>query len=341
MVGSMLVTASGQTPEVIATDPGVMWIFSGSRSHSPCVRVTASSCSEFVRARCPSSLERPGQAALVLHVMQELRRPVRVGGDDHLLGGVRATVAMRRPLRPAGVTRVHLEPASVERDELVHLVQLVDLDAELLREVEVVRRQLVLGVVAAADVAVAARDAAGAARPDPAEVRVVGLDARAAEVDADRGLVERLPAPHLGRDLLQDPIDVGGHVRVADDAEHPASPGPDVRRQLVGPVGDARPLRRVEELLRRDVQRVGVDVRAAAHARAREDEHVVEVLDPLDPVQLRRGQPQEVRQIPLGLRDVLVLPAPAGLHHADPVALLRGRSAATLPPNPEPMIRTS
>ena len=33
--GSMLVTASGQTPEVIATDPGVMWIFSGSRFHSP------------------------------------------------------------------------------------------------------------------------------------------------------------------------------------------------------------------------------------------------------------------------------------------------------------------
>ena len=55
----MLVAGSGQTPEVIATDPGVMWILSGSRSHSPCVRVIARSCSEFVRARCPSSLERP------------------------------------------------------------------------------------------------------------------------------------------------------------------------------------------------------------------------------------------------------------------------------------------
>ena len=30
----MLVTASGQTPEVIVTDPGMMWIFSGSRFHS-------------------------------------------------------------------------------------------------------------------------------------------------------------------------------------------------------------------------------------------------------------------------------------------------------------------
>ena len=97
-----------------------------------------------------------------------------------------------------------------------------------------------------------------------------------------------------------------------------------MRRQLVGPVGDARPLRRIEELLRRDVQRVAVDVRSAADACAAEDEHIVQVLDPLDPVQLRRGEPQEVRQIPLGLRDVLVFPAPAGLHDADPVALLRG-----------------
>ena len=55
----MLVTASGQTPEVIATDPGVMWIFSGSRFHCPWVRVIARSCSEFVRARWPSSLDRP------------------------------------------------------------------------------------------------------------------------------------------------------------------------------------------------------------------------------------------------------------------------------------------
>ena len=30
----MLVAASGQTPEVIETDPGVMWILSGSRFHS-------------------------------------------------------------------------------------------------------------------------------------------------------------------------------------------------------------------------------------------------------------------------------------------------------------------
>ena len=54
------------------------------------------------------------------------------------------------------MTRVHLEPASIERDEVVHLLQLVDLDAELFGEVQIIRGQLVLGVVTAADVAVAA-----------------------------------------------------------------------------------------------------------------------------------------------------------------------------------------
>ena len=64
-------------------------------------------------------------------------------------------------------------------------------------------------------------------------------------------------------------------------------------------------------------------MRAAADAGTAQDQHVVEVLDPLDPVQLRAREPQEARQVPLGLRDVLVAPAPAGFHHADPVALLR------------------
>ncbi len=156
MVGSMLVTASGQTPEVIATDPGVMWIFSGSRFHSPCGRVIDEKLFG-VRPRSLAKLAREaGQPALVLHVQKKLRRPVRVCGDDHLLGGVRVTLKMRGSLRPTGMTRMHLEPASIERDEVVHLVQLMDLDAELFRQVEVVRRQLVLGVVTAADVAVAA-----------------------------------------------------------------------------------------------------------------------------------------------------------------------------------------
>ena len=75
----------------------------------------------------PEFARQAGQAALVLHVMEELRRAVRVGGDDHLLGGVRVMVQMPGSLSPTGMTRVHLEPASIERDEVVHLVQFVDL----------------------------------------------------------------------------------------------------------------------------------------------------------------------------------------------------------------------
>src|SRR5712691_4277861 len=109
---------------------------------------------------------------------------------------------MRRSLCPTWMTRTHLEPASIERDEFVDLVQLMDLDAELFRQVEIVRSQLVFGVVAAADLAVAASDASGASGSNPAEVRIVGFDARAAEVNAHRGLVERFPFPHIDCNLL-------------------------------------------------------------------------------------------------------------------------------------------
>ena len=220
--------------------------------------------------------------------------------DDHLLGGVRVMVEVRRPLRPTGMARVHLEPASLQRSQVVHLVQLMDLGAELLREVEIVRRDLVLGVVAATDLAVAAGDATGAPRSDPAEVRIFRLDTRSTEVDTYRGLVERFPFAHFDRDLLQVPIDVGRHVRVANDAEHPPCLVV-TRRQLVGPVGDAGPSGRVEELLRRDIQRVAVDMRAAAHTCAAQDEHIVQVLDPLDAAQLCSGEPQVVLQIPVAL----------------------------------------
>ena len=319
----MLVTGSGHVPEVIVTDPGMMWILSRSRSHSVVGARDVEKLFGVGPRAFPELARQAGEATLVLHVMKELGRPVGVGGHDHLLGGVRVVVEVPCALRPAGVTRVHLEPASLERHQVEHLMHVVNLRAELLGKVEVVRRQLVLRVVAAAVVAVAAGDAAGAARPDPAEIRIVGLDSRRAEVDGEWGLVVGLPSADVVRDLLDRPVDVRGHVRVADDAEHPRGLV-EVRRQLVGPIGDAGPFLRVEELLRWDVHRARIHMRAAADACAGEDEHVVEVLDPLDSVELRGGEPDEVREVPLGLRDVLVCPAPAGFHDADPVALLGG-----------------
>ncbi len=310
--------------------PGVMWIFSGSRCHCPCGRVTARSCSELVRARWPSWFERPVSRPRCSHMEKELGRAVCVRGDDDLLGGVRVLAPMAGTLSPAWMASVYFVAASVERDEVMHLVQFMNLGPQLLRQIQVVRRQLVLCVVTTADVAVPARDAAAAPRSDAPEVGVLGLHARAPEVHAHRGVVEGLPSSDLARGLLQRPIHVGRHVGVANDPEHPGGLV-DAWRQLVGPVGDVRPLRRVEELLRRDVEGVRVYVRTAAHARPTQDQDIVEVLDPLNPVELRRWEPQELRQIPLRLRDVLVLPAPAGLHDADPVALLRRPQGGNAP----------
>ena len=72
---------------------------------------------------------------------------------------------------------MHFESAPLERNEIVHLVQFVDFGTDLLREIEIVRREFVLGVMAAADTAVSARDAAIAPWSDTAEVWIVGLHA--------------------------------------------------------------------------------------------------------------------------------------------------------------------
>jgi hypothetical protein len=55
------------------------------------------------------------------------------------------------------------------------------------------------------------------------------------------------------------PIHVGRHVGVANNTEHPSCLVV-TKCQFVGPVCDARPSRRVEELLRRDIQRVAVNM---------------------------------------------------------------------------------
>ena len=96
-----------------------------------------------------------------------------------------------------------------------------------------------------------------------------------------------------------------------------------VRRELVGPVGDARPLGRVEELLGRDVKRAGVAEAAAADAAAGDDRHVLERSQPEDPLQPQLRAPEVALQVAGVLRELVVGEAPAALEHANGIALLR------------------
>ena len=79
-----------------------------------------------------------------------------MGSDDHLLGGVHVALEICRALHPTGMTRMHLEPAAIKRDEVIHLVQVMNLNAELFRKVEIVCRQFIFGVVPTADLTIAA-----------------------------------------------------------------------------------------------------------------------------------------------------------------------------------------
>src|ERR1700722_17773426 len=115
-------------------------------------------------------------------------------------------VQIRCSLHPPRMTGVHLESASIERIEVIDLMQLMDRNAEPLGEIEIVRRHFVLRVVATADLAVAAGDASSTSGSDSTEIRIVGFHARTAEVHTDRGLVEGIPSAHVGGDLLHVPI---------------------------------------------------------------------------------------------------------------------------------------
>ena len=71
-----------------------------------------------------------------------------------------------------------------------------------------------------------------------------------------------------------------------------------VRLQLLLPVGDVRPLRVLEERLRRYVEGVGVVERTAADARARQHHDVAQQMDALDAVQAERRGPEVVLDVP-------------------------------------------
>ena len=189
---------------------------------------------------------------------------------------------MQQPLRPPGARREHhlgrrdcipslAEPgpghlgrhtvsgaaaAVVDRLDGHHRPQWLDRGAKALGEREIVLDQGVLGSHPAADHAVAALGAPGAVWPETPEVGVGdGLSGRAEE-DSDRRLGEGVAHTEVDRALTHDLLDrtVAG---VGNHAQHPGRRLV-MWRQLRPPVGNACPLRILEERLRGDVEGVGV-----------------------------------------------------------------------------------
>ena len=253
------------------------------------------------------------QHAARLHRVQQPLGTQRPRREHHLVRGEGALPGVYRPPRP----------------DTGHRVPLEHLHAELLRQVQVVLHERVLGVEPAPGHVRAAVRATVAGRPGTAEERVhIGLS----KVDTDRCRVERGADAHPFGDPLHRLVGAG-HATVGGHAEHPlrlAVPA----GQLVLPVGDVRPLWIVVVPVRRPVQRVGVHQRTAADTRAGQHENIAQQADPLDAVATESRRPQEVAHVPRGLRELVVGEAPAGFEYRDPVPLLgqpQGRDAAAEP----------
>jgi hypothetical protein len=217
-----------------------------------------------------------------------------------------------------------------------------DLHAGALGEVEVVLRQRVLGVVAAADHAGAAADAAGARRAVAAEVGVGHGPAGLAEEHADAGRrVGLRHAPLLG-ELAQQRV--GGPLAlVLGDAEHLLG-GLVVGRERRRPVLELAPLRIAVEggALGGPVERVGVAEAATADAAAGDDEDVLEERHAEDPAEAEARQPVVAARVPGRLCEVLVAVAAARLEDGDLVALLgeseRADAAAEARADDDPVV---
>ena len=133
--------------------------------------------------------------------------------------------------------------------------------------------------------------------------------------------MELVLAAHVLGDLVQHAIAVRLDG-VGVGAEHALRRGV-VRRELLLPVRQLRPRRRLEEGLLGHRQRVGVDERAAADADAVEDGHVLEEGHLEEALQAELGHPHPALEIPVGVREVRGGKALPLLEDEHLVALLR------------------
>ena len=235
-----------------------------------CVLAERARAEDRLRVRARELPESPGQlrqVSLVAHPMQELLRAHRSCGEDH--------VARAETLAFAATGRDGLDNVSVavgpHRTNGRHRIH--DRTG-LLREIQIVLEQRVLGAVPAPRHALAALDTTFAFRSGAAEERVVDLDARRTEEDTHRRRVERVADAHILGDVFHHFVRRRDR-RVGNDAEHPFRLVV-VRRELRTPVGDVCPLRIGIEGIERLVQRVRVHERSAPDACTRQDHHVLQ-----------------------------------------------------------------
>jgi hypothetical protein len=297
--------------------------------------------SEFVRTSSPRRSETPRQRAAELAAGEQLVRAQRAGRDHDAARGLHAPVAAQPGAGALAGDLVALRAVGrAERFDVHDRALGLDRRARALGQPEVVLDQRVLGVVRAADHAAPAQHAAGPLRPGAAEERVRdGLAGRAEEhADARLGVgpVGADLAPELAQQL------VGGIVGLdGDHAEHPLCLVV-VGRKCRLPVVQARPLRIGVEARRGAVERVRVTERAAAHARAARHRDVLEDRQAEDALHPELRCPEVAPQVPRGTRQLVVGEPPAGLQHADPVALLgqaqRGHASAEARPNDDPVV---
>jgi hypothetical protein len=164
-------------------------------------------------------------------------------------------------------------------------------------------------------------DAAGPPGAGANEIRIVGLLTGAAEEHSHGGGSVGARDPHIPRNPLYHLIGFGVPA-VGRHAEHPLRLVI-VRIELVPPIGEVRPLRIVEERVRRPVQRICVVQRTTPDAGAGQHHEITQQVYALDPVATHGRRPQEVAQLPRRGGQLVVGETPPRLEHTDPVTLLR------------------
>lgn len=163
-------------------------------------------------------------------------------------------------------------------------------------------------------------DAAGTRGALAVEEWVLHGDARLAKIDAHPGRFKCVALPQVGGDVVEGVVG-RPQTGVGGRAQH-AVGRVVVGHQLRFPVGQVGPLVGLEEGLGRDAVRAGVDQRPTADTGAVEQPDILEEVQALRPKAAQGGHPQIFEDIPVGLGEIIGVPALAALDDQHGVTLL-------------------